>query len=100
MKNKRHGFQHISGKERTAWEPVLNRLGPNWSLLAKRPNARTIRSLEQKVIAQFADMAGVLFGRLTPAGIALRDAWVRSVMLKYDAQRKKTHVGRQRHSGK
>lgn len=100
--NKRHGFKHIPSLRRKAWEPILNKMGPGWTLLADRPQPRTMKAMTKEVVAVFTDVAGLTFGKLTPAGMALRDAWIRSAMLKYHREHpvKKKPKGPRWHSGK
>jgi len=98
----RHGFQHIPPLRRAAWEPVLNELGPDWMPFGKKwPRPQTMEAMTREAVAKFVDMGGILFGRLTPAGVALRDAWIRSAMLKFEKARPRINSGgRARHSGK
>ncbi len=61
---------------------MLARLGPEWTLIIKKPNGRTMAAMEAEGVAEFRDLIGVLFGRLSPAGMALRDVWLSSAAVK------------------
>jgi hypothetical protein len=43
---------------------------------------KTREALDRAHVAEFRDLAGVTFGRLTPAGVTLRDAYIRGEFFK------------------
>jgi hypothetical protein len=100
----KHGFATMPSYRRTAWKPILCKMGPDWHPIKKRINSRTIRAMQAEGVAAFIRQLGVLFGRLTPAGVALRDAWLSRDAVALDKQqgvgRDRRGVVPKRHSGR